>query len=529
MRFKSTVKSYTGARAVFGIAFACLAVMCVSPAAAQQKGKAQPVPMPSPGIAIPVSDWTVGPVSVKPKSPPTYCSMRNRFDNKMELIFAHDPTDAYSVALDFGQRLLEEGREYDVALTVPPDISRSIIGVAVSKDIMVLQLGYDRPFMDQIRRRSRFDARMDGFAVSFSLNGTGKALDALTNCTQKLAETGIAETQTFEAPKDLPAEDMKTADLQGEVDRLKAELETLKQSTGPVMPAAPATPVAQTALPSTQAAVIEGKTETVAAPIKKPDMASDTGVQPDNVPPSEIIQPNMPATSAPAVTQTAAVQPAVTAAAAPRTAGGTTVAPPPAVTRAPQSQPAPAPATSQPVQFQHPAGLPAHAPAAAQAAPVTFAGTPAIRRADFIAALGIPYALTVTDAARDYKVYSWSGAGGIYGAAHFMPRAADKTFVDLVTAYRDSVRGRCAGDFAFKGGEVLTHGGYVFQVAETACITKDMQAGAGIVFVSDARQFVVITHEAAVANLVAALNARDGTMGALERYVVANPGFAFAD
>lgn len=112
----------------------------------------------------------------------TLCSMKNNFNNNMDLVFAQNAAGVWSMAIDARESVFKKNKRYDVRLNIPSVVDRWVEAAATSPHVIIIQMGHDFEFFDAVRRHSMLEVSMTGLSASFALGGTSKALDKMDEC-----------------------------------------------------------------------------------------------------------------------------------------------------------------------------------------------------------------------------------------------------------------------------------------------------------------------------------------------------------
>lgn len=143
----------------------------------------------------PAGPWSVGPIRGESSSGLGYCSMKNTYADGIMLVFARDAAGANSLALDFAAPEMTAGAQYVVTLEVG-SLSRQLVAIAATKDVLLIQIGHDQPFYDMLRRKNVLQVSYQKKSFSFGLDGSADAIEALGACAADLA--GGKEVQQVE-------------------------------------------------------------------------------------------------------------------------------------------------------------------------------------------------------------------------------------------------------------------------------------------------------------------------------------------
>jgi hypothetical protein len=471
--------------------------------------------------------------------------MKNKFDNKAELVFAKDQSGAFSLAIDFGEKLLQQNENYAVQLSIPPDVVRQTVGQAVASDILVIQLGFDQIFIDQVARRDRLDIGLDGYLLAFSLNGTGKATENLLNCAVGLNQKDgtsnekAQENAKNQSPQEIdPALEIKK--LREENERLKAEQELKIQKEAERLAAEKAKAEAERIAAEEKA---RAEAERLAAEERARAEAERLALEEKAKAEAERLALEQKAKAeaerlaaeerARAEAERLAAEERARAEAERLAAEEWARAEAERLAAEERARAEAERLAAEERARAEAARLAAEEKAKEQARKAALA-VPLLSatHTDFLRLIGINAKLEAQKVQDNYFIYTWTQTTAnnvkLAAAAHFMPRPFDRSFLNLTDAYQQSIKARCAGDFAFNKADLKLQGDYVYQLAETACVAHNFKLGAALTIVADNNHFIVITYETKVDNMIDAFAERDQLLPKIENYLRQYPRFIFA-
>lgn len=136
--------------------------------------------------SLPKQDWEIGPINMAAANGLKFCSMKNVFEGGHMLVVARDAEGANSLAISFPQKLLQSGGQYTVDLSADT-VKRKMIALAGTPQVMLIQMGLDREFYSGLQKKSSLDVSFASQKLSFSLDGTQDALNALTKCASDIS------------------------------------------------------------------------------------------------------------------------------------------------------------------------------------------------------------------------------------------------------------------------------------------------------------------------------------------------------
>lgn len=139
------------------------------------------------GAHAPRGAWTVGPIKALSENKISYCSMKNRYAGGHTVIFARDANGSSSLAFDLGRRELQPGRQYPVQIDVGV-LTRNLVGVAATDDVLIVQLGADKPFFDMVSQQAEMRVLSGERQNFYGLEGAADALQSLAICADAQAK-----------------------------------------------------------------------------------------------------------------------------------------------------------------------------------------------------------------------------------------------------------------------------------------------------------------------------------------------------
>ena len=194
------------------------------------------------GVLKAKDNWQVGSVETQGAE---YCAMISHFDQASVLAFARNADGYGSLAIEFQDKMFNQGKNYEIQLSVDTGMPRTFSGKATNPRALVIQIGQD-------------DALYNSFATSKTLRFTSEAIDAkfalnkfeqnykkLVSCSIELAgpQEGVPQMAAVKV-EDVEAVEVgknTTAKAQPVIAAAKTEQVATKQ-----MPAAPAADMTET-------------------------------------------------------------------------------------------------------------------------------------------------------------------------------------------------------------------------------------------------------------------------------------------
>lgn len=111
-----------------------------------------------------------------------------------------------------------------------------------------------------------------------------------------------------------------------------------------------------------------------------------------------------------------------------------------------------------------------------------------------------------------FAAYSWETAE-TFGSAEQKPMASVTDFDAMRDQYITKTKERCTGDFAAMPGIIKNEGGARVESYEIACMGKDAQAAASLLFYNRDGLFTTVAHESSPESMDQAMDARDRLLG----------------
>lgn len=434
--------------------------------------------------SAPKSDWVVGPIYASSSSGKSFCSMKNTYDNGYSIVFARDVSGGNSIALTLDKAGLSAGSQYYATFTIGP-ISRMMVSIAATKQILITQMGDDPDFYEMLSLKDKLYVELNGDRLVFDLKGTAKALEQLGTCAETvgLGENFSAVTVTA-AGADLPLpapapkaksmsefaaealsqnKDLKLSEqalgssVLSEVESLRREKERLQRENQAISARLHASDLETAQIEAARAAEFERK---------------ERALMIENERLKERLAKARQGQGMPMSAETAA---------APITEAKATVRPQEVDTRGGEVMAAFVPP---------PAPVPALADWARRAA-------------------GAPAAVEMPPVETGIRAWRWQ-AGEVYVALQELPHDPAVSLQAEVARYIETVRERCTGDFAHKlAAARQISADAQSMTGELACMNDTQDAAAGLAFIVRGDRMVVMTYESSTDNMFDMLSMRD--------------------
>lgn len=444
----------------------------------------------------PKTAWIVGPINAKAANGQAYCSMKNSFADGNSLVLALDLGGGSSLAVDFRAKGLAAGAQYSVILDVGT-ISRTLPAIAATDNVLVMQVGNDKPFFDMLRRKEILQVSFKDRTSGFGLSGTAEGLDNLDACldalrggktyTPRIATTTSKTGNISDAEKEeasIASQSLKQS-LRDEMERLKAENRRLMLENQQMERRMIAEENLLSSVEKPQKKEPPKKEkERVKAEKPSPSVAK----LPKDDPVREMEYPELSINS-----------------------GASTP-----LSKAEEKPTAPMPRDAEIVAVEA-------APAPAVESIVMPVEKMVEKRKsvddllpDALKASGI--AAHLSGSVNDYRSYAWN-VDGVAGLAQERPMRQGTTISQAVAAYIDEARMKCSTDFAHKLSPVERKGGIESMTGEIACIDDNTNAAAALVFAARGDLFVVSILEGGTEGMERALAKRDALYASIAKGV----------
>lgn len=172
--------------------------------------------------------WTVGPINVNSDYRKQYCSMKNKFQNGHDIVFARDIARVNSVAVDVKKKVFQPGRPYQVVLKVG-SVAREMTAISPNNHILLVNMGKDSAFYEALAAGDYLTVSYIDQEAHYALAGSADALDALQECVENLSvgKQFSAVPVQKSAPK--KTEKLSSQKKSPDVTLLKDELDALKK------------------------------------------------------------------------------------------------------------------------------------------------------------------------------------------------------------------------------------------------------------------------------------------------------------
>lgn len=478
----------------------------------------------------PVNSWAVGAISSETNG--RYCSMKTLYQEGQELVFVRDKKGETSIGIDFRKDMLSEGYRYDVSVRVGNQ-TRKLAAIGATKQVIVMKVGADKVFFAAFKDKNVLSFSLTGKKYDFALAGASAGLKALDICADRLKSGGKFKQVTVSSAQKLSKahlEQQKKEDraLRQELDKLKADNRKFMETSQSAREAIKADILRLQEENRKLAAARDSEQEKIKAEIERlkkeneelsiaadivqeensklqekeqkavvagvaPSMELPESLSPIYLTPSGEMQPQVPVLVQQAPQESAAVSdsapvPVVAAEALPAAAP----APVAAVEQAPEKlAPAPVPEATVAEVLKEPESL-----------------------KDFLRSVGI-YGGKI-EVKEIGSAYRWV-SDNIFGSAQSLPAQDGKSLRDSAEDYLNSIAVRCKGNYAQKVGDVTSAGSKKMLEAELACLDKEHQVAAAVLFVADQGDIHVIMQEGATVQMPAVLSQRDSIEEALMR------------
>lgn len=430
----------------------------------------------------PKGDWVIGPINAPSSSGVGYCSMKNDYIDGLSLVFARDAEGSNSIALDFHKKLLKTGGQYDVTLKTGAAVRKSS-SIAATPSVLIVQMGLERDFYNVMAKQNALVMEFGSAQASFSLAGTVKAMEVLTQCAQALGK-GKKFTETKVAVSGVAVSGV-TATTVAAIEPAAGAADGAftgylgGDPAGATLKAAPlANPPVKDSLPM-QALNEELKQQIAELKLQNRKLLAENQSIAERMMDTDTTGAQMEV----AMKAESEDRERALAAENMRLRAALNELPEPARVPVEQLEPA--------------AGL------AAVPAPVL-----------------LPKLLTkahvpASENTANPGAMIWDLPGGVYGSGEERTINDGEGLPGAVLGYMNEVRARCGGDFANTSGKAQAIKGRQVIEGEIACLDGKNDAAAAILFVEEDGNLAVISHETAPGRMPAALAARDAVISAI--------------
>lgn len=166
-------------------------------------------------VNVPVNGgWTVGMIETKSDTGDKFCSMKANYQNGQMLVFARNNAGAHSLAVDFGQKILEAGRQYPLDVTVSSK-AYPVLALAATKTVLILQLTDNQPLYNAINKTDSVSFMLNAKPYHFWLDNVEAGFQAIDTCAKAVtahknfASVSVPMVLKKIPPQEKPAETIK--------------------------------------------------------------------------------------------------------------------------------------------------------------------------------------------------------------------------------------------------------------------------------------------------------------------------------
>jgi len=467
------------AAVLYGFVPACFAVAATAPATT--------------ALHAPAGQWAVGPISAKSANGTSYCSMKNAFAGGQTLVFARDNQGSNSIALDFHKDMFEISRQYNVKVTAG-SVTRRIVALAATKQVLVMQTGVDSIFYGAVRSRHSITFNVEKNDYGFNLDvSVADALSALGHCTESFQNGAAFAQAKFPLGKTSVAASGQPAE-----EEPPAEEPAQEASEEPAPP--------PKRHGHNKKSVASKKQQTQSEIEALQDQNRNLQLENEKIQ-QELASRNQPAAPAPEESPASSardeVKAEITAEILRMRANEVKEK------AAPSYTPAPALAMAAPVPLVSKA-VPAPPPAVA--APVVVK-----RQAED---MDLKHLLVSSRIVSGRQISVGAGntlrwtSDDLYGSAQELPMASGASLTEMANSYLQKTASLCKGDFAKNTGPLKRAGKLDIIESEITCLDGRNDAAAAVLFVSANGKFSVITQEGTADQLDTAMSDRDAIVSA---------------
>ncbi len=149
----------------------------------------------------PRSGWAATMIEA-PTPEDSYCALTREYDHGFVFTLGQNTRDEYSLAFDFQNEKLNPEKAYKINLQPGPGQLRAYEMMPASAQALVIRLGYDKSFLQAMKKSSHLKAEIDGKNYKFAMDQLGKGKVELKNCMAGLTGENVIKTaDKFSAEK----------------------------------------------------------------------------------------------------------------------------------------------------------------------------------------------------------------------------------------------------------------------------------------------------------------------------------------
>ena len=131
-----------------------------------------------------------------------YCALTRKYDDNLVLTIGQSARDEYSMAIDFQGQKLNVEKAYNIILQAGVAQTRTYDVLPASSQAIVMRLGYEEGFINELRKTKQLTVRIDGEDYNFDVSDFSKGQIQLRDCMAGLKGVPTIPTTTkFAAEK----------------------------------------------------------------------------------------------------------------------------------------------------------------------------------------------------------------------------------------------------------------------------------------------------------------------------------------
>ena len=131
-----------------------------------------------------------------------YCALTRKYDDNLVLTIGQSARDEYSMAIDFQGQKLNVEKAYNIILQAGVAQTRTYDVLPASSQAIVMRLGYEEGFVNELRKTKQLTVRIDGEDYNFDVSDFSKGQIQLRDCMAGLKGVPTIPTTTkFAAEK----------------------------------------------------------------------------------------------------------------------------------------------------------------------------------------------------------------------------------------------------------------------------------------------------------------------------------------
>jgi len=146
----------------------------------------------------PQTDWSLSKIEKGSRADNAYCTISRNYQDGPVLSIARNKTDEYSIAIDFQDQVFEADKALKINLQPGPGKFRAYDLMPTSKTALVVRLGWDEGFMDELTKSGTLKVKIGDESYAFAVPGMHDGHAKLKTCSMQLA--AAAKPSTDQSP-----------------------------------------------------------------------------------------------------------------------------------------------------------------------------------------------------------------------------------------------------------------------------------------------------------------------------------------